>query len=70
MRSDVSMKTIAAAVVRRVSRFPAPLAPKNVWLAPPKMAPSAAAERSSVSGGRYTVLRQPPAMPLRWRVPW
>src|SRR5712664_3137375 len=36
------MKTIAAPVVRRVRKFPAPLLPKIVVLAPPKTAPMSA----------------------------
>src|SRR5262249_1718394 len=41
-KSDVNMKIAAVHVVRRVSRLPAPLEPKIVWLEPPKTAPMSA----------------------------
>src|SRR5581483_3800589 len=41
-KSDVNMKSAAVHVVSRVSRFPAPLDPKIVWLDPPKTAPMSA----------------------------
>ncbi len=40
--SDVSMKTIAIPVVRRVRKVPAPLLPKMVALDPPNTAPISA----------------------------
>ncbi len=39
---DVSMKTIAAAVVSLLRKVAAPLLPKRVWLEPPKAAPISA----------------------------
>jgi hypothetical protein len=40
--SDVSMKTTAVAVVRRVRKVPAPELPNTVELEPPKTAPMSA----------------------------
>lgn len=37
--SEVTMKMMAAAAVILVRKFPAPLGPNRVWLAPPKIAP-------------------------------
>jgi len=39
---DVSIKTMAAPVVNLLKNVAAPLAPKSVWLEPPKAAPSSA----------------------------